>query len=555
MTNKEISKYFKLAGQLMELHGEQPFKVKSYQSAAFRLSRIEKQLAQLHPDEMEQIDGIGKSLAAKIAELLETGKIVFLDELIARTPVGVIDMLSIKGIGPKKVHTLWKELDIETVGELLYACNENRLLILKGFGEKTQSEIQKSIEFQLANSGKALYAAVEDPALNLLEMIRAKTSIALVEFTGEMRRKCEIIETLEIIAGAIAPVDLSSIPHKVPVPVKMITCPPENFYRELMVTTGSISHLQHLKLEGTERALSEEEIYKANGFPFIVPELREGLFEYEWIKGNNGDSLIELSDLKGILHNHTTWSDGAHTLREMAEYCRSLGYEYLGICDHSKSAVYANGLSPERVVAQQKEMDILNNELAPFRIFKGIESDILSSGALDYNEDTLKIFDFVVASVHSALKMDEERATKRLITAIENPFTTILGHPTGRLLLSRPGYPVNHRKIIDACAANGVVIELNANPFRLDIDWRWIQYALEKGVKISINPDAHYKEKFADMYFGVCVARKGGLTKEMTFNTFSREKVESCFRKAAVGAADKKEALLMTLRTSTVRPA
>ncbi len=293
--------------------------------------------------------------------------------------------------------------------------------------------------------------------------------------------------------------------------------------------------MQKLEVRSEERLKgdfkSEKEIYDYYHLQYIEPELREGLNEVELAKENKIPILIDVKDLRGILHNHTTYSDGINTLKEMAEYCKKLGYEYLGICDHSKSAFYANGLNEERVIAQQQEIDELNKILFPFKIFKGIESDILNGGSLDYNEDILKTFDFIVASVHSNLKMNEEKATERLIKAIENPYTTILGHPTGRLLLSRAGYPINHKKVIDACAANGVIMELNAHPYRLDIDWRWIPYCLEKGVMISINPDAHETQGYHDMYYGTCVARKGMLTKEMCFNALSLEEITKRFLK------------------------
>jgi DNA polymerase (family 10) len=253
------------------------------------------------------------------------------------------------------------------------------------------------------------------------------------------------------------------------------------------------------------------------------------LFELEKAKAHTLPKLIESADLKGILHNHSTYSDGMNSLEEMAVYCKQLGYEYLGICDHSQTASYAGGLKVEQVLLQQDEIKKLNQQLAPFKIFKGIESDILGNGNLDYEEDILKTFDFIVASVHANLKMDEEKATNRLLKAIENSYTTILGHPTGRLLLGRPGYPIDHKKIIDACAANNVVIELNAHPYRLDIDWRWIPYCLEKGVMISINPDAHQLKGYHDMNYGINVARKGLLTKEQCFNSKSLAEIEVYF--------------------------
>ena len=289
-----------------------------------------------------------------------------------------------------------------------------------------------------------------------------------------------------------------------------------------------IEHFSETEIESPE---SEEEIFESLGLQFIEPELRESSSIINIAKTNKIPKLIEYADLKGILHNHSTYSDGMNTLQEMAEYCKELGFQYFGISDHSQTAVYAQGLKPEKVLLQQKEIEKLNKQLAPFKIFKGIESDILNDGSLDYEEEILKTFDFVVASVHSNLKMDEEKATKRLLKAIENPYTTILGHPTGRLLLAREGYPIHHKKIIDACAANNVIIELNAHPYRLDIDWGWIPYCIEKGVKISINPDAHQKEGLKDMRYGIYSARKGMLDNKNCFNALSLEEIEKYFNK------------------------
>jgi DNA polymerase (family 10) len=260
--------------------------------------------------------------------------------------------------------------------------------------------------------------------------------------------------------------------------------------------------------------------------------MREGLNEIEKASRQSiRYPLIETADLKGILHNHSTYSDGIHSLEEMAKACRDLGYEYLGICDHSKSAQYAGGLSIEKVIEQQEDILRLNTSMAPFKIFSGIESDILADGSLDYPDEILQRFDFIVASVHSGLRMDKEKATARLLKAIENPYTTILGHPTGRLLLSREGYPLDFEKILHSCAEHGVVVELNAHPYRLDLDWRWIDYAVSLGLQISINPDAHSTEGYADMYYGVCVARKGGLTPTNTFNTKNLTEITEWFKK------------------------
>lgn len=535
MDNKDIAAILKLTAQLMELHGENEFKVRSYNNAAFKIGRLDLQLSQMNPDDLEKVDGIGKSLAARVTELLETNNLKLLEELLAKTPKGVAEMLSVKGIGPKKIRALWSELQIESIGELLYACNENRLTELKGFGAKTQGTIKNSIEFLISSAGKYHYAAAEETGLKIVEEIKHQYNTELISLTGEIRRKCEIIHKIEIIAGIDGQPGISEQIKDSSIPVEIIHCKPEHFYHQLFITSGTPKHLDQFQqgpgLWELQTISSEEKIYSLHNFPFIVPEMREGLFEFDWHKQHSPGDLVDMKDLRGILHNHTNYSDGSHSLREMAYHCKELGYEYLGICDHSKSAVYAKGLTAERVAEQQKEIDALNLELSPFRIFKGIESDILNDGSLDYPEEILKTFDFIVASVHSNLKMNEEKATARLLKAIENPYITILGHPTGRLLLSREGYPIDHKKIIDACAANNVVIELNAHPYRLDLDWRWIQYALSKNVMISINPDAHNKGGYQDMYYGVCVARKGGLTKRMAFNTKTIVEIEQYFKK------------------------
>ena len=531
MSTEEIAHALKLTAQLMELHEENPFKIKSIANAAYRLDKTDIDLEGKSLPELEKIEGIGKGIAAKINELLTTGNLKELTEMVEKTPVGVIEMLRIKGIGPKKVGQLWRELEIESVGELLYACNENRLISLKGFGAKTQEAVKKQIEFFQSNIGKFHYASVEKFAFDLVDALKRKYKTELVLLTGEMRRKCEIITNVEILIASDVAVNANEVENRSGVAIQIITCSENDFYSKLFETTGAKSHLEQLKNPKSKilSPKSENEIYQSYDLQYIEPELREGLNEVALAKENKIPKLIEVTDLRGILHNHSTYSDGMNSLKDMAVYCKELGYEYLGICDHSQSAFYADGLKPDSVIEQHLEIAELNKKLAPFKIFKGIESDILNDGKLDYPEDILKTFDFIVASVHSNLKMNEEKATARLITAIENPYTTILGHPTGRLLLSRPGYPIDHKKVIDACAANGVIMELNAHPYRLDIDWRWIQYCLEKGVKISINPDAHEKQGYHDMYFGTCAARKGMLTKEMCFNTLSISEMEAYF--------------------------
>jgi len=551
MENKPISRTLRLLSQLMELHEVNPFKIKSIANAAFKVDKLPYPVAGKTFEQLEKIDGIGKSIATKIIELLETGTMVELEELLAATPEGVVEMMGIKGIGPKKVAIIWHDLGIETIGELYYACNENRLIEAKGFGLKTQEEINKAIEFRMASNGKFLYAQVAHEANALLDDLKALFTGALIEFAGDYRRLCEVISELVIVLGTrnneitLTTLSQSEIIKNISVNSNHISGELENgllvdvicvekryFYKELFMQTGNDEHTEAvLALANTliDQPESEELIYLKAGLSYIKPELREGTTFIEKAANNKLPQLISYHDLKGTLHNHSTWSDGVNTVEEMALYCRDvLKLEYLGMCDHSKSAFYAKGLSIERVLQQQEEIDHLNKNLDNFHIFKGIESDILNDGSLDYPEEILKKFDFIVASVHSNLKMDEEKATARIIKAIENPYTAILGHPTGRLLLSRKGYPINHKKVIDACAANNVVIEINANPLRLDLDWRWHQYALEKGVWLSINPDAHRTEGL-DMQYGTLVARKGGLYKERCLNALPLTEINQVF--------------------------
>jgi DNA polymerase (family X) len=539
MTTEAIADALKLTGQLMELHGENSFKAKALINAAYRLDKTGLDLSGKSLEELENIEGIGKSIAGKIFEIQKNGATAELEKLLEKTPAGVIEMMSIKGIGPKKVAQLWKELNVESPGELLYACSENRLIDLKGFGAKTQDSVRKSIEFSMANRGKFHYATVEETALRLVEFLSKQTGSQLVSLTSDVRRKSLIIEKIEVVCAVPEEkINLEKFSNPYQVPVDVITCEPQEFFDVLFTTSAAPAHLKQLETLGAEKlkhASSEEAIYENYRLSFICPELREGLGEIMLSQSGKLPKLIEETDLKGILHNHSKWSDGVNTVKEMAERCIEMGMEYFGICDHSKSAFYASGLSVERVLEQQKEIDQVNKALGPFRVFKGIESDILNDGSLDYEEDILKTFDFIVASVHSVLKMDLEKATKRLLRAVENPYTTILGHPTGRLLLSREGYPIDHKKIIEACAANGVAIELNAHPYRLDIDWKWIPYCMEKGVLISINPDAHDADSLSDIHWGIAAARKGMLTKEFCLNTKSREEITEWFRKKNPG--------------------
>ncbi|MBT5977405.1 MAG: PHP domain-containing protein, partial [Flavobacteriales bacterium] len=368
--------------------------------------------------------------------------------------------------------------------------------------------------------------SIESLVTEIKAAFKRKYPQGLISEAGEMLRRDPVINELDFVCTEDLSTVLDLEQHKIPINQSIVS--PSDFERELFLKSAHTDHISKLdSLEGVDA----KEIYGKNGFKIIPAEMRNGQDEYKWSEQHQEGDLVDNQDLKGCLHNHSTYSDGIHDLRKMAEHLKMNGYEYFGISDHSKTAVYAGGLRSDDILRQHLEIDELNKDLAPFKILKGIESDILSDGSLDYETDILKSFDFIVASIHSNMKMDEETANRRLLRAIENPYTSILGHPTGRLLLSRPGYPIDHRMIIDACAANNVSIELNSNPMRLDIDWTWIPYCMEKGVKISINPDAHRIEGFDHMRYGVMTARKGGLTKEMTLNALKLDSLETYFRR------------------------
>lgn len=566
MDNKRILKKLKLSIQLMELHEENPFKIRGYQGALNAIDRGEFDLINLDESELAQIPGLGKSVCEAILAIKNTESFPTLDELLAKTPGGILEILEIKGLGPKKVKILWEELNITTTHELMEGCQAGKIAKIKGFGEKTQDTIIQNLVFKASNSGKWLYADIEDDIQRLTIELQSMSPESEISIVGDFARNLEIIQEGEWVIGLdsifggkntfknwekidwdpskSSPFTWKGTTKEQNLQIQIHFCSKTDFISTKMALIASKTHLELFVDESETIAqklkkknfTTEGEFFSINKLDYIPAEMREGLDEVKLAQTGRIPLLLEVHDLSGILHNHSTYSDGKHTLRQMAEYCKKLGYQYLGISDHSRSAFYAGGLEVDRILKQHLEIDELNKELAPFRIFKGIESDILSDGSLDYPDEVLASFDFIVASVHSILNMDVQRATERLIRAIQNPYTTMLGHPTGRLLLRREGYPIDHRKVIDACAAHDVVIEINANPWRLDLDWRWIRYALAQGVKLSINPDAHEMEGYADMKYGVLVGRKGGLTREMTFNSLSVKEIATYFaaRKAKI---------------------
>ena len=555
MDNYEIAKNFSLLGKLMDIHGENSFKAKSYSVAAFNIEKLTEELSKVPHQKIFSFHGIGEAIGKKIIELLETGSIKNLEALKEKTPEGILEMMRIKGIGPKKINIIWKEMGIENVGELLYACHENRLSLYKGFGEKTQNNVAASIQFYQDQQGNYLYAQLEKVSAEIFTFLEKAFGMGKVLLTGAFLRQEEIIKELEYAVAAsfekiteefsasddlqIQEVSPASTTYKLSGGIKIRLYPAsskdlietgfrysgsEEFYNAMLTAFPAISK------PGVK---DDSAIFEKIKLQYIPPPLRESAGIIQKARDHAIPELIQPEDIKGIIHCHSNWSDGIHTIEQLADACIEAGLEYLVLSDHSKAAFYAKGLTEEQIISQHEVVDDLNKKYSPgksssntFKIFKSIESDILNDGSLDYSNDVLSSFDLVIASVHSNLKMNEEKAMKRLMAVIENPYTVILGHMTGRLLLSRNGFPVDYKKIIDACASNHVVIEVNAHPRRLDMKWQWIPYALEKGVLISIDPDAHSIEEFKNTRYGVLTAQKGMLTKEKNLSSFSLAQFE-----------------------------
>lgn len=527
MTNRDIARFFNRLAKIMELHEENAFKIRSYANAYLSLRKIEQPLSEMDEGDLAAIRGVGKNISDKIQELLSTGTLQTYQKYVEKTPEGIVKMLDIKGFGPKKINVIWKELGIDNVGELLYACNENRLVELKGFGLKTQASLKKQLEYFVDSQGKFLHAYLKEEADALIAKIAHVFPAAQSTLVGEVRRMMPEVHGIDILSTAlesdiIAGIDDLQMDQDGSLllfggyPVFLHHTDAETFGSKAFRLRSGQAFLD--EVGEVPPAASEVDVFTSLNLDYVPPEYRESATAYEQAKSNALPILISDDDIRGVVHNHSTYSDGLHSVKDMAQECIDLGYQYLVMSDHSKAAFYADGMTEDEVMIQMAEIDKLNQGYDNFRIFKSIECDILNDGSMDYGDDFLSEFEIVIASVHSNLKMDATKANARLAKAIENPRTHILGHPTGRLLLAREGYPIDHAYIIDACADNGMIIELNANPSRLDLDWSWIPYALEKGVKISINPDAHSKDQIKYISAGVCAARKGGLTAEMCLN-------------------------------------
>ena len=573
MNAREVAAVLEEIAMLAELAGENPFRVRAFSSAARTLEGTTADLEALaSADELTSLPGVGPAIADTIRELLETGRSAQHEELRAATPVGLHDLLRIPGLGTKRVRTLYAELGIASLEQLENAARAGTIAQLPGFGAKTTEKILQGLAFVRSVAGRRRYPQALELAVRFVEWLRAHPAVTSAEVAGALRRRMETVSSVELVAASENPPEVvgafvallgseggveesgeerATARLRDGLRVRLRCVAPERFVAAVAWETGSEAHREQLQERAEERGLrlddrglrrdggpvalpDEEALYAALGLAYLPPELREGLGEVEAAAAGRVPRLIEPGDLRGTFHCHTTWSDGKATLAEMAEAARARGWRYLGIADHSRSAGYAGGLTPAAVRKQWREVDAWNaahggGGADRFRVFKGTECDILPDGTLDYPDDLLAGFDYVVGSVHSSFAMGERAMTDRVLRALENPHLTMLGHLTGRVLLTRDEYAIDARAVIDAAAERGVAVEINADPHRLDLDWRHVRYAAERGVLIPINPDAHSTGGLGNVAFGVNVARKGWLTAPQVLNTWTLEAVEEHF--------------------------
>ena len=542
---KTVSRVLRTISELTEIAGGNPHRARAFANAARSVERIDGDLAELVASgDILSVPGIGKGTAAVLAELMAGRVPEVLVELEREVPPGVRELLDVAGLGPKRARTLWQDLGIASIGELEYACRENRLIELPGFGVASQQRLLDAVRFQQSTRERRLVNQAWEAATGFAQRLSSDPAVERVEVAGELRRGCETSSTLELVAvgdpGAVGDAIGEILESVEPegdgrwvgifsgtVPVRVWTTPPRQAAWTLIEATGSEAHVEALRRRVAELGLAldgrvlrsgtdelplvdERSVYDALGCQWVPPELREGVTEVDDAARCRLPSLVTLADLWGALHNHTTDSDGVASLAEMAAAAAGLGWRNLGIADHSPAAHYANGLSADRLRAQWQAIDELNARGGPTRVVKGIEADILPDGRLDVPDGCEAGLEYVVASVHSSFRQSREAQTERILAAIRHPACRVLGHPTGRLLLARPGYEVDLERVLEACAEHGVAAEINASPYRLDLDSRWARRAIELGVLLVINPDAHDTDGLADVRWGVAVARRAG---------------------------------------------
>ena len=558
MDKKDVAKILEEIALMLELKGENTFKIRAYQNGARSIETLETGLLELvEKKELQKVQGIGKAISEKVTELIETGEMTYYKELKKVFPESIFDLFKVPGLGPKKVKVLYEELEIETLGELEYACLENRLLDLKGFGKTTQEKILRGIENLKKYRGKYLISTGMMILEELQEYFEKENKILRFSEAGSLRRRKEVIKDVDVLVAVkeenrLAVGDYFAAFERVEtiiakgetkvsvrldmgmnVDLRLVT--EEEFPYALHHFTGSKDHNTKMRqiakkkglkmneygiFQGDQRipAKTEADVFKVLDLAMISPELREDQGEIEAAKEDKLPRLIEKEDVKGLFHIHSHYSDGVNSMEEIVQEARDRELQYIGISDHSQTAYYANGLKPETIEKQHREIDNLREKYPDIKILKGIESDILNDGSLDYEAEVLKKFDYIIASLHSNLKMDRELMTKRLVGAIENPYTKILGHMTGRLLLSREGCDFDEEKVFKALKDNKVAVEINSNPHRLDLDWRKCKMAKSMGISLTIDPDAHRLSGFQDVDYGVGIARKGWIEKEDVIN-------------------------------------
>ena len=576
MTKEHIAEALEQIATLLELKGENPFKIRAYTNAARALETFGGNIANLQDEEaLEKIPGIGKSIAEKIKEFAATGSLKFLEELRAEFPAGILELFSLPNLGPKKIKALYEKLKISSIEQLRQACEDARVAGLPGFGETTQQKLCEAIARRAAHAGSFQFGQVAAEAEALRADLAAHPDALHVEIAGSYRRRKEIVHDLDLLVATKKPESITKLfvshrlvesviahgPTKssvrlrsgVQTDLRVVTAPEYPF--ALTYFTGNKEHNIELRSRALKRGWTlneyrlaplppdprakkkirarkipkvrdEADLYRAVDLDYIPPELRENCGEFEAAEKHALPKLIEKENLRGTFHCHTVASDGHNTLEEMAAAAQKLGLEYLGIADHSKSSVQGHGIDEHALLAQVAAIWKLNQQFNGFRLFAGVECDILRDGTLDFPDEVLSQLDYVVVSVHSIFNLSEADMTKRVIRALENPFVTLLAHPTGRLLLKRDPYQIDIPAVLDAAARTGTWIELNASAKRLDLDWRWWPLAKQKGVKCVINPDAHRTERLQDLWFGIGIARKGWLTKTDVVNCLPLSEVD-----------------------------
>ena len=554
MDNKSVASTLERIADLLEIKAENPFKVRAYRNAARMIEGLGTDIRRHVEDKnLSDMPGIGKALEEKITLLVTEGRLEYYEELRAEIPAGVLEILSIPSLGPKKARALWKEANVETLADLRRACRDNRVAGLKGFGKRTQDKIIEGLDFREKHEGKFLLGRVRPVAMRLLEYLRACPEVKRAELAGSLRRWKEVVKDVDLLTSSTRPERVmeyfvradgvaevivrgktkTSVRLNSGMQVDLRVVADDQFAPALVYFTGSKAHNVAMRGLAQKRGLkineygifrgkkslpcpNEKAFYKILDLPFIPPEMREDLGEFDLDKIPR---LIEITDLKGVLHTHSTWSDGTAEIEAMAEKARSMGLSYMGLSDHSQAASYANGLDGARLGRQMKEVDGLNKRWKNFKILKGLECDILPSGDLDLDPKTLSRLDFVIGSIHSRFDMNEGEMTKRVCKALSNKNLHILGHPTGRLLLARDGFKIDLDQVIEAAKKSKKIIELNANPNRLDLDAPHCRRARERSVKLSINPDAHSTDGLEDIRYGVAVARRAWLEANDVINT------------------------------------